>query len=163
MHITQLDNQHNSIKKNKTRWYHWSLLASNAFCNNLGTKEGLEQLGNKRDFDFTKICLFYIEVVQNKIVLWGSRGRKGNIWEPILVHWVCQQSRNHEFLMFGKVDPAPDVSKYLKNHLEPFGQPTADTLCGHPSWYETNFHCGHPLRTPVPSGRRLGKVRSKLW
>ena len=87
--------------------------------------------------DVKKIWLQYIEL-ENEKVFWGSWGQNGNIWGSSLIPRNVGKSWNHEFPVFGKVNPAQTLQKsiqILSPTLLEYPKPSQTIKSDPKSWY----------------------------
>ena len=80
-----------------------------------------------------------------KNVFWGGPGQNGRFWGSFLIHWHSKKYEYWGFLMFGKVNPSPAVSKSIPmvfrsspEPLKPFKTIKNDSKTRF-SWKESEF------------------------
>ena len=63
----------------------------------------------------TELTNYRFEVSKKIIkVFWGSPGQNGRFWRSFLIPWHSQKTEHWRISMFGKVNPAPVVSKCVR-------------------------------------------------
>ena len=79
--------------------------------------------------NLTKISFWDSE--ENIKVFWGGPGQNRRFWGSFLVHWNSKKHEDWGFSMFGKVNPAPAVSIWVRMVFwNPPGVPkTFENLC----------------------------------